>query len=66
MVMYEIEELHYKQQIVASNKQMINACDTLICYVRPQAWRSGAQAIMNYAKKRGLKIVNLYTPDNGV
>lgn len=60
-VMFEVEELHPKQRITASNKQMIDSCDTLICYVQPNAWKSGAKTTMNYAKKKGLKIINLYT-----
>ena len=60
-VMYEIENLHYKQRITASNRQMINDCDTLICYVRPKRWRSGADRVRQYAIKKGLKIINLYS-----
>ena len=60
-VMFEIEDLHPKQRITASNKQMIDSCDTLICYVQPNAWKSGAKTAMNYAKKKGLKIINLYS-----
>lgn len=59
--MFEIEYLHPKQRITASNKQMIDSCDTLICYVQPNAWKSGAKTALNYAKKKGLKIINLYT-----
>ena len=59
-VMFEIEDLHPKQRITASNKQMIDSCDSLICYVQPNAWKSGAKTTMNYAKKKGLKIINLY------
>lgn len=59
-VMYEIEETHFKRRIIESNRQMIDNCDTLICYVQPKRWRSGADLIMNYAIKKGLKIVNLY------
>ena len=60
-VMFEIEDLHPKQRITASNKQMINSCDTLICYVQPNAWKSGAKTALNYAQKKGLKIINLYS-----
>lgn len=60
-IMFEIEYLHPKQRITASNKQMIDSCDTLICYVQPNAWKSGAKTALNYAKKKGLKIINLYT-----
>jgi len=59
-VMFEIENLHYKQRIMASNKQMIDSCDTLICYVKPNSWNSGAKMVMDYAIKQGLKIINLY------
>ena len=58
--MFEIEDLHYKQRITTSNKKMIDSCDTLICYVDPNAWKSGAKTTMNYAQKKGLKIINLY------
>ena len=62
-VMFEIEDLHPKQRITASNKQMIDGCDTLICYVCPNSWRSGSKTALNYATKKGLKIVNLYSPE---
>ena len=58
--MYNIEEEHYKRQIIASNKQMVDSCDTLICYVNKQHNPSGAKTTMNYAKRKGLKIINLY------
>ena len=61
-VMFEIEGLHYKQRITTSNKQMIDGCDTLICYVRPNSWRSGSKTALNYATKKGLTIINLYSP----
>ena len=59
-IMYNIEETHYKRQIIASNKQMIDTCDTLICYVNKKHNPSGAKLAMNYAKRKGLKIINLY------
>lgn len=58
--MYNIEEEHYKRQIIASNKQMVDSCDTLICYVNKKHNPSGAKTTMNYAKRKGIKIVNLY------
>ena len=59
-VMYEIEEVFYKRKITESNKQMIDTCDTLICYVEEDSHRaSGARSAMKYAKKKGLRIVNL-------
>ena len=59
-VMYDIEDTHFKRQITLSNQLMINTCDTLICYVDEKAYRSGAKRTLNYAKKRGLKIINLW------
>ena len=58
--MYNIEEEHYKRQIVASNQQMIDNCDTLICCINPTKTYGGAILAYNYAKKKGLHIVNLY------
>lgn len=59
-VMYDIENVHYKQQITLSNKKMIDTCDTLICYVNEDLEQSGAKTALNYAKRKGLKIINLY------
>ena len=60
-VMYEIEEIYFKNKITKSNKQMIDSCDTLICYVDENYYRSsGALTAYKYAKKKGLQIVNLF------
>ena len=59
-IMYDIEEEHYKRKIIVSNQQMINNCDTLICYVNPTKTYGGAILTYKYAKKKGLQIVNLY------
>ncbi len=59
--MYEIEETHFKRKITESNNQMINNCDTLICYVDTNyKYASGAKTAYNYAKKKGIRIVNLF------
>lgn len=59
--MFEIEEVHFKRKIIESNRRMIDECDRLICYVdSAYKGRSGALDIYNYAKKKGLHIVNLY------
>ena len=57
--MYDIEEEHYKRKIVVSNQQMIDNCNTLICYVNPIKTYGGAILAYKYAKKKGLQIVNL-------
>ena len=62
--MFEIESTHYKRRITLSNRKMIDGCDTLICYVNPSEYRSGAKTALRYAEKRGLKIVNLYREED--
>ena len=59
-IMYDIEEEYYKRKIVVSNQQMIDNCDTLICYVNPTKTYGGAILAYKYAKKKGLQIVNLF------
>ena len=59
-VMYNIEEEYFKRKIITSNKQMIDACNILICYVDTQKNQSGAKTALNYAKRKGLKIINLF------
>ena len=63
-VMYYIEDTHFKQRITLSNRQMIDDCDTLICYVNTSEYRSGAKTALRYAEKCGLKIVNLYRKED--
>ncbi|MCH5164443.1 MAG: hypothetical protein J1F36_05445 [Clostridiales bacterium] len=63
-IMYDIEEAHYKRRITLSNRRMIDECDTLICYVNTSKYRSGAKAVLNYAKRQGLKIINLYREED--
>ncbi len=59
-IMYEIEEQHYKKKIVTSNQRMIDTCDTLVCYVDTSRNSGGAITAYKYAKKKGLKIINLF------
>ena len=63
-VLYDIEETHYKQRITLSNRKMIDTCDALICYVDEKAYRSGAKTAMRYAKRKGLRIINLYREED--
>ncbi|HIT77690.1 MAG TPA: hypothetical protein IAD47_02730 [Candidatus Limihabitans stercoravium] len=59
-VMYEIEEMHYKQKIIYSNRKMLDNCDAVICYVNPNKVVSGAKQSLNYAKKKSIPITNLF------
>lgn len=63
-VMYEIEEEYFKRQIVVSNRMMIDTCDKLICYVNEKRSRGGAILALNYAKKKGLEVINLYNKED--
>lgn len=63
-LMYHIEDTHFKRQITLSNKQMIDSCDSLICYVDTSVYRSGAKTALLYAEKKGLEIINLYRNGN--
>lgn len=65
-IMYDIENEYFKKQIIISNRKMIDECDTLICYVDPKRYRSGAKIAMNYAKRKGLKIINLYREEDNI
>lgn len=59
-IMYEIEDEHFKRKITISNQKMIADCDILICYVDSKRTYGGARFGLNYAKKKGLKIINLF------
>ncbi len=43
---------------------MMDECDTLICYVDPTQRRIGAKTDMNYAKRKGLRILNLFREED--
>lgn len=47
---------------VGYNKFMVASCDTLICYVDTNfySWQSCSKRVMNYAKRRGVNIINLH------
>ena len=60
IVMFDIEQEYFKRQISISNRKMIDCCNTLICYVDTRKSHSGAKSTLNYAIKKGLKIINLF------
>lgn len=57
---FEIEEIHFKRQIIVSNQKMIDLCDTLVCYVDELRNYSGAKLALKYAKHKQLRIINLF------
>jgi len=63
-MVYPIEEEHYKNQIVVNNRLMVDDCDLVICYVDMKEYRSGAKRAVNYAKKQGKQIINLFKEED--
>ena len=59
-MIYDIEEEYFKNQIVVSNRKMVDDSDIVICYVDMKEYRSGAKKAVNYAKKQGKQIINLF------
>ena len=59
-MIYNIEEEHFKNQIVSSNKQMVDDSDTVICYVDFSKRQSGANIAVKYAQKQNKKVINLF------
>lgn len=50
---------HYKNAIQKRNEWLVENCDMLIAYVEPNRV-GGAMTTLQYAKKRGVNIINLY------
>ena len=59
-MIYDIEEEHFKNQIVVSNRSMVDDSDLIICYVDMKEYRSGAKRAVKYAMKQGKEVINLY------
>ena len=53
-------KIHPKSAITKRNQWLVDNSDLLIAYVEPDR-NGGAQATLNYAKKQGVKIVNLFS-----
>ena len=63
-MIYDIEDEHFKKHIVVSNRKMVDDCDLVICYVDMKKSKSGAKRAINYAKKKGKKIINLFRDED--
>lgn len=59
-VIYEIENIYFKQQIIYSNCRMIDESDVIICYVNLLDNKSGAKRAVDYASKQNKTVINLY------
>lgn len=64
-MIYDIEEDHFKNQITASNKKMIDDSDLIVCYVDVNKYRSGAKRAVEYALKQGKEVINLFSEKDG-
>ena len=57
---YNIEEQHYKNRIIFTNKKMVDNSDLIICYFNMNSYKSGAKNTVKYALKQGKNIINLF------
>ena len=65
-LIYDIEEEYFKNQIVVSNKRMVDDSDLVICYVDMTENRSGAKRAVKYAIKQGKEVVNLFREEDKI
>lgn len=63
IMMYEIENVHYKRQIIVSNQKMVDDSDEVIVYYtgKPQ-WKlnNGTKCIIKYGENQDKTIINLF------
>ena len=63
VVMYEIENEHYKRQIIISNHKMVDQSDEVVVYYtgKPQ-WQlhNGTRRIVQYCKTKNRFVTNIY------
>ena len=60
-VMYDIEEVHYKRKILVSNQKMVDESDEVMIYCTNfHKEYSGTYQIMQYVKKTGKPVINLF------
>lgn len=59
-IIYPIEEIHYKKQIIISNEYMMQEADLVVAFVDEYRTDSGAFRAYKYAYKINKKVINLY------
>lgn len=59
-IIFDIENIYFKNIISFSNKKMIEKCEYLICYINKNNKYSRAKIYFNFAKKNNKKIINLF------
>lgn len=63
-MIYEIEQEHFKNRIVESNKRMVDESDVVICYVDMELTRSGARRAIKHAMKQEKEVINLFKEED--
>ena len=61
---YPIENIHYKAQIVATNKFMVDDSTSIICNIDTDKHYGGAIQTYKYAKRKNKNVINLYTKND--
>lgn len=59
-MIYDIEDEHFKNRIIASNRRMVDDSDIVICYVDMQEYQSGAKRAVKYAIKQNKQVINIF------
>ena len=60
-MIYEIEEVYFKNKITITNKKMVDNSDLVVCYVDFNKQLSGAKKAVIYALKQDKKVINLFS-----
>ena len=59
-ISFFVEDKFYKARITETNKQMVDLCDMVCCFVDMSVNLSGAKTAIKYAMKKNKQIINLY------
>lgn len=65
-LIYDIEEVHFKNRIIVTNKKMVDESDLIICYLDHKRQNSGARRAVEYALKQGKDVINLYREEDKI
>ena len=63
-MLYDVENIHYKNRITQLNKKIVDDSDLIICYVDMNKKKSGAKNAVKYAMKKKKRIINLFKEDD--
>ncbi len=59
-MIFDIENVFYKQRITYTNRKIVDMCDIIVCYIEEnRIGVSGAKKAVNYAKRKNKVVVNL-------